>query len=86
MWETVTFSVSVMVVPLFLTCLFNGNSVCNGYMLVNMTENAVILQYDFSLSDNRFSVIYWREKSLLPTVMAYLEPCGVSPNNLFMSH
>ena len=81
----VTFSVSVMLVPLFLTCLFNGNSVCNGYMLLNMMENAVILQYDFSLSDYHFSLIYWK-KSLLPTVMAYLEPCGVSPNNLLMSH
>ena len=37
--------------------------------------NAIILRYNFSLSDFHFSLFSWREKSLLPTIKAQLEPC-----------
>ena len=35
---------------------FNGNSMCNGYFASKLTENAVILRYNFSLSDCHFSL------------------------------
>ena len=37
---------------------FNGNSMCNGLFASKLTENAVIVRYNFSLSDYHFSLIF----------------------------
>ena len=53
---------------------FNGNSMCNGLFASKLTENAIILRYNFSLSYCHFSLIFLEGESLLPTVRAQLEP------------
>ena len=36
----------------------NGNSMCSGQFASKLTENAIILHYNFSLSDCHFSLIF----------------------------
>ena len=52
----------------------NGNIMCNGLFASKLTENALILCYNFSLSDCHFSLNSGREKSLLPKILGQLGP------------
>ena len=44
----------------------NGNSMCNGLFASKLTENAVILRYNFSLSDCHFSLIFLQGEVTFP--------------------
>ena len=51
------------VVTIYYYCIifslpFNGNSMCNGLIASKLTENAVILRFNFSLSDCHLSLIF----------------------------
>ena len=50
---------------------------CNGKFASKLTENAVILCYNFSLSDCHFSLIFLQPagRSHFSTARAQLEPC-----------
>ena len=51
-YQTIYYHCIVFLLPL------NGNSLCNGQCASKLTENAVILCYNFSLSDCHFSLIF----------------------------
>ena len=50
-YQTIYYHCIVFLLPL------NGNSMCNGWFASKLTENVVVLRYNFSLSDCHFSLI-----------------------------
>ena len=50
-YKTIYYHCIMFLLPL------NGNSMCNGWCASKLTENVVVLRYNFSLSDCHFSLI-----------------------------
>ena len=57
--------------------MFNGKSMCYGQLAIKVTKNAVILHYNFSLSDCHFSQIFLEGDVTSPYMMYDVQFCDL---------